>query len=199
MSLLKPIKDPVEGSMHVVGATQLDAEVLRAPCAITYVIQAQGIEAFSGEQVFEIWSRQWPQPGADLPVVFDREKTDRIEIQWDKVMSTADSARMHADELAEQLRSGGAVRQPGGTAGPAITPIVIGNASPERVAEAMARAEQTLGIDLNGDGVVGGAASSPTPDAGGDLTSQLERLTKLRDSGALTEAEFESMKRKVIG
>ncbi len=47
---------------------------------------------------------QWPQPGADLPVVFDREKTDRIEIQWDQVMTTNDSARMHADELAARLR-----------------------------------------------------------------------------------------------
>jgi hypothetical protein len=215
MSFLKPIKDPVEGSMHVVGATQLDAEVLRAPCTITYVIQAPGVEAFSGEQVFEIWSRQWPQPGDDLPVVFDREKTDRIEIQWDKVMDTSDSARLHADELAAQMREGAAA-QPGQSTGagqagaPVITPIVIGNASPERIADAMAKAEQTLGIDLDGDGKIGGATSagaapagggapSPAASAGGDLTSQLERLAKLRDSGALTEAEFESMKRKVIG
>ncbi|HEY2053926.1 MAG TPA: hypothetical protein VGH14_08335 [Solirubrobacterales bacterium] len=106
MSLLKPIRDPVEGSMHVVAATQLDPTQLRAPCTITYVIQAPGVEAFSGEKVFEIWSKQWPQPGADLPVVFDRKKTDRIEIHWDQVMTTSDSARLHADELAAQLRGG---------------------------------------------------------------------------------------------
>jgi Short C-terminal domain len=212
VSLLKPIKDPVEGSMHVVAATQLDAEVLRAPCTITYVIQAPGVEAFSGEQVFEIWSRQWPQPGADLPVVFDREKTDRIEIQWDKVMSTSDSARLHAEELAAQMREGAQPGQATGTGqpgAPVVTPIVIGNASPERIAEAMAKAEQALGMDLDGDGKVGGATGAgaasgaggaPSPAAaGGDLASQLERLTKLRDSGALTDAEFESMKRKAIG
>jgi hypothetical protein len=104
MSLFHRIKDPVEGSMHVVAATQLDPTQLRAPCHITYVIQAPGVEAFSGEADFEIWSKQWPQPGADLPVVFDREKTDRIEIKWDQVMTTNDSARMHADELAAELR-----------------------------------------------------------------------------------------------
>jgi hypothetical protein len=71
---------------------------------ITYVIQAPGVDAFSGEADFEIWSKQWPQPGADLPVVFDREKPDRIEIQWDKVTTTNDSARMHADELAAEPR-----------------------------------------------------------------------------------------------
>jgi hypothetical protein len=107
MSLFHRIKDPVEGSMHIVAATQLDPSQLRAPCHITYVIQASGVEAFSGEADFEIWSKQWPQPGADLPVVFDREKNDRIEIQWDKVMTTNDSARMHADELAAELRGEG--------------------------------------------------------------------------------------------
>lgn len=107
MSLFHRIKDPVEGSMHVVAATQLDPSQLRAPCHITYVIQAPGVEAFSDESDFEIWSKQWPRPGADLPVVFDREKTDRIEIQWDQVMTTNDSARMHADELAAELRGEG--------------------------------------------------------------------------------------------
>ncbi|HEY4279207.1 MAG TPA: hypothetical protein VGM91_13375 [Conexibacter sp.] len=171
MSLLRRIKHPVEGSMHVVGATAIDPDEMRAPCHITYVIQAPGIAAFSGEHVFELWTRQWPTPGDDLPVVFDREKPDRVEIQWDKVMSHADSARMHADQLAAQLRGEGVAGDgqapvPGGTM---ITPIVIGNASPERVREAMARAEQALGIDLDGDGVVGGAAAPaastpPAPD-----------------------------------
>jgi hypothetical protein len=45
MSLFHRIKDPVEGSMHVVAATQLDPTQLRAPCHITYVIQAPGVEA----------------------------------------------------------------------------------------------------------------------------------------------------------
>jgi hypothetical protein len=45
MSLFHQIKDPVEGSMHVVAATQPDPTQLRAPCHITYVIQAPGVEA----------------------------------------------------------------------------------------------------------------------------------------------------------
>jgi hypothetical protein len=40
------------------------------------------------------------------------------------------------------------------------------------------------------------AASRPS---GPDLTAQLAELAKLRDSGALDEAEFESAKRKVLG
>jgi hypothetical protein len=51
MSLFHRIKDPVEGSMHV--------------------------EAFSGEAGFEIWSKQWPQPGAEFVGAAPRRRTRR--------------------------------------------------------------------------------------------------------------------------
>jgi hypothetical protein len=224
----KRITDPVEGSMHIVGCTALDPREMRAPCHITYVIQAQGIPAFSGEQVFELWSNQWPSPGDDLPVVFDRAKPDRVQIQFDQLPTHADSARMHAEQLAEQLRAGGAAAatapgsvQPGPTiaTGPfagwptptTITPIVIGSADPARINDAIARAEQALGMDLNGDGAIGGpmapppaqappAPPAPAPPAPADDTiSRLERLAKLRDTGVITPDEFEGQKRKILG
>jgi Short C-terminal domain len=52
---------------------------------------------------------------------------------------------------------------------------------------------------------VGGSGFSPAPAAasgsasGGDSVAQLERLAKLRDSGALTEAEFEQQKARILG
>jgi Short C-terminal domain len=47
----------------------------------------------------------------------------------------------------------------------------------------------------------GGFAPAPAPSAGtgGDHLAELERLAKLRDSGALTDAEFEQQKAKVLG
>lgn len=44
-------------------------------------------------------------------------------------------------------------------------------------------------------------APAPTPPAGGggDHLADLERLAKLRDSGALTDAEFEQQKAKILG
>jgi hypothetical protein len=41
-------------------------------------------------------------------------------------------------------------------------------------------------------------ASAPAP-SGGDHIAELERLAKLRDSGALTDAEFEQQKAKILG
>jgi hypothetical protein len=35
--------------------------------------------------------------------------------------------------------------------------------------------------------------------AGGDHLADLERLAKLRDSGVLTDAEFEQQKAKILG
>jgi hypothetical protein len=50
---------------------------------------------------------------------------------------------------------------------------------------------------------VGGGGFSPAPqptaDAGGDSVAELERLAKLRDSGALTDAEFEQQKARILG
>lgn len=47
----------------------------------------------------------------------------------------------------------------------------------------------------------GGFAPAPAPGAGGggDHLADLERLAKLRDSGALTDAEFEQQKAKILG
>jgi hypothetical protein len=43
-------------------------------------------------------------------------------------------------------------------------------------------------------------APAPSPSGGGeDQIAQLERLAKLRDSGALTDAEFEQQKAKILG
>ena len=66
--------------------------------------------------------------------------------------------------------------------------------------EALETAEAMLGQDLDGDGRV-----SPRPPGavftvpgGADPISKLERLQKLRESGALTDAEFEEQKRRIL-
>ncbi len=49
----------------------------------------------------------------------------------------------------------------------------------------------------------GGKTPAPAPSGGssggGDTVAELERLAKLRDSGALTDAEFEQQKARVLG
>jgi Short C-terminal domain len=45
----------------------------------------------------------------------------------------------------------------------------------------------------------GAGGFAPSGGSGGDSVAALERLAKLRDSGALTEAEFETQKAKILG
>jgi hypothetical protein len=110
------MSDPVHGSMHVVGCSALDAREMRAPCHVTYVIQADGIEAFSGEQVFELWAAQWPQPGDDLPVIFDRANPSHVDVDTTQVPNSADQAMTDAQQLAAQLNAGGGAAGASGTA-----------------------------------------------------------------------------------
>jgi hypothetical protein len=44
-----------------------------------------------------------------------------------------------------------------------------------------------------------GFSPAPAPSGGGDSVAELERLAKLRDSGALSETEFEQQKAKILG
>ena len=96
----QPIKDPVEGWMHVVDCTASNPEAAPAPCRITYVIQAEGVGLFSGDQVFELGSDQWPKPCDDLPVVFDRAHIDHIQIQWDRLPTHAECLKQQIDSTA---------------------------------------------------------------------------------------------------
>jgi hypothetical protein len=44
-----------------------------------------------------------------------------------------------------------------------------------------------------------GFSPAPAPAGGGDSVAELERLAKLRDSGALSDAEFQQQKAKILG
>jgi putative oligomerization/nucleic acid binding protein len=54
------------------------------------------------------------------------------------------------------------------------------------------------GVDLEAIGAAG-TAFGAQPTVGGDRISELERLAKLRESGALTESEFQAQKQRLLG
>jgi hypothetical protein len=71
---------------------------------MNYVVQAPGVPAFAGEQVFEVWTTQWPNPGDDLPVVFDPRQPETLKIP----MGSAHVARRFR-ETARRATRGPAV------------------------------------------------------------------------------------------
>ena len=91
----------------------------------------------------------------------------------------------------------------GATIGEGVTlPIKVDANDPSKIAidwqsaqTAPARGEVR---PAGGSGFTPAPAPVPVADAG-DQISELERLAKLRDSGALTDAEFEQQKARILG
>jgi hypothetical protein len=90
----------------------------------------------------------------------------------------------------------------GATLGQGVTlPIKVDQNDPSKIAIDWESAQQAPAHGevrpTGGSGFV--PAPAPASSGGGDNIAELERLAKLRDSGALTDAEFEQQKAKILG
>jgi hypothetical protein len=111
----------IAGSMRVIACTAVESGDLKAPCRIDYEISADGVRPFVGQQVFETWTRQWPQPGDVLPVMFGRDRSGRVQIRIEPLPAPSRSTIAQVSPLAAALRSGAAAPAAGASwsAGPA--------------------------------------------------------------------------------
>lgn len=200
MRLFRRIKDPVEGSAQVVSATQYTGGGMWKNAEMTIVVQALGIEPFTLRHKCMAPADRWPHPGAVLPVVFDRRHTDRLDVQWDDVPTGEERGMAQAEALRSALAGGGAAPPGGFPAGVHVETRVIDLSSQPEARDAMLGAlEAATGQDLDGDGRVGGAPAAAGPPGGEDRLGALERLARLRDSGALSDEEFAAEKRRLLG
>jgi hypothetical protein len=175
------IKDPVDGTAQVVGSSQPPDNATSSNVNLNLVVQAEGMQAVSVEHNCIAPTKKWPWPGATLPVTFDRDDPTRLKIRWDDVPDAGEAAQQQAEALAAQLNQGGAQGPP---AGPADV---------NKIVEALQQAMP--GAQVN----VGGADASPAASGEDDRVAQLERLSKLKESGALTDQEFEREKARILG
>jgi hypothetical protein len=181
------MKDPVDGTAQVVGSTQPPDSATSANVNLTLVVQAEGVPATSIEHSCLAPTRKWPWPGTTLPVTFDRADPDRLKIRWEEVPEVGAQAKEQADALAAQLNQGGgsSMQVP---AGGDVGEIV------------QALQQQFPGAQVQvGDAEVVSGPPAPASGGEGDRVAQLERLAKLKESGALTEQEFEREKARILG
>jgi hypothetical protein len=180
------MKDPVDGTAQVVGSTQPPDSATSANVNLNLVVQAEGVPATSIEHSCMAPTRKWPFPGATLPVTFDRADPDRLKIRWDEVPEAGAMAKQQADALAAQLNQGGDDGQV----------MQAGGADVSEIVEALQQQYPGAQIEVQGQPQVAPNAATGGAD---DHVAQLERLSKLRDSGALTEQEFEREKARILG
>jgi hypothetical protein len=180
------MKDPVDGTAQVVGSTQPPDSATSSNVNLTLVVQAEGVPATSIEHSCIAPTKKWPFPGETLPVTFDRADPDRLKIRWDEVPETGDVAKQQADALAAQMNQGGGGAQV----------MQAGGADLGELIETLQQQYPGAQINVQGQPEVTGGGST---DSGDDRVAQLERLVKLRDSGALSEQEFEREKARILG
>jgi hypothetical protein len=128
------------------------------------------------------------QPGYLIDVAYDPSNPEKVALDVDE--------RYAATPPAVYLRT----RQPGANTAPAPAPGLSGGP----VAPGATYGPVTPGAGYGPVASVsfgGGspASSSPADDSPPTLIEQIERLAKLRDSGALSPEEFETQKRKLLG
>jgi Short C-terminal domain len=117
-------------------------------------------------------------------VTFDRSDPDRLKVRWDDVADSAEASQQQAEALAAQLNQGGS------------GPVVSAGGDVSEIVAALQ--QQFPGAQVQvGDGQVVSGPSAGT--AGDDRIEELERLAKLKESGALTEEEFEREKARILG
>ncbi len=135
-----------------------------------------------GEPAFEVTFKQafashMPRPGGRARVIYDPADHSRIAVLDGEVY-------MPGLSVEKQQRS----RQHRAEATAAAESGHMAEYIEQRKAEAM-RA---------GAVVIGGPAAPAAPPAQPDVVDQLARLADLRDRGALTEAEFQAQKAKLL-
>ena len=177
------IKDGLPGKAVVQSASMPNDEARSYNAAIWLDVYVEGRQPYRVRHECMVKAGKHPWPGTTLPVVVDRENPERIDIQWQDIKTIDESME------AGPLPGGGpASAEPG-------QPQVIDLRGTD-LAEQLRDALAAKGI------ATGGAAEGAAPESSGNMVedriAKLERLSKLRESGVLSDAEFEAEKARIL-
>ena len=100
------MKDPVEGTLTVVGISAPDPTATSANYRLDGVVSAEGLPPTAVVHHGMASVAKWPSGGDTLPVTVDRAKPERLTIHWERLATGHQQNRTAAQALAEQMRSG---------------------------------------------------------------------------------------------
>lgn len=163
------MKDPVEGTLTVVGITTPDPTATSTNYRLDGVVAGQGIEPTAVVHHGMTSVAHWPSPGDVLPVTFDRAKPERLVINWDGMKTSHQQAASAAQALAEQMRSGAAPAAAAPTpavptTAPAPAAPFVGNTDPD-VAPRSITAADILARGTAGTALINGVFPSAEPSS----------------------------------
>lgn len=187
------ISDPVDVDAQVVSVSRAP-HATHGTAVMDLVVQPPGREAVAIECTSaRAPVAKWPTPGGTLPVTVSASNPEKCRARWDDVPESGEIATDRAAQLAQQLNQGGG---PGGRVATGVSGDV------NEIVEALQQAMPGAQIEVEGAGSTPGGGAMPGASAGGaedDRVAQLERLARLKQSGALTDQEFEREKARILG
>ena len=218
----KRIKDPVRGSAQIVTMTAAPDHASSANCRMQLVVSVPGHASFAIDDEYLIKVKKWPSPGQTLPIEASASDPTKFKILWDEIQSWDVRGAAQAQQLAAAMNQ---QPPPRPARGSAVHGAGRPDGDDQRSAgdpEELKQYEVMTGMDLDGDGKIAGGAAAPggglqgmiagamaaaqqgmpaSPDQPGkadDRVAALERLAALKASGALTDAEFEAEKQRIL-
>lgn len=160
------LADPVAATAQVVSASappRSGQNAGRAMCELNLVITVPGQPSLATDTACLAPLAKWPAPGMTLPVTADRSDVHRFRINWDEVATGWDTGVAQAHQLADLINTGPAAPTNAASTGLGGSKVVTTssitiNGRPASAAD-IAPFEAITGMDLNGDGVIGGDGS----------------------------------------
>jgi hypothetical protein len=219
-STRKILKKGLPGRATVVSSSVPERGATSFNMAMTLQVHVEGITPYEVEDQWMVKAKDTEFLGSfPLPIKVDAENHDKVAIDWDQFRQEAaeqKSARQQA------LADGGAGAAQG------ATPVIDMQNDPElrhKIEQVLGRtltpgstetiAENDPQLQMRimqvvqqhaAEKAAGAGASGFASDAGGgggdpeaERIAQLERLASLKDSGALSDKEFEAEKNKILG
>jgi len=212
----KNMKDPVRGTLQVTASTYPPDSATSGNFSINGIVSADGIPPTAVEHAGIAKVKKWPHSGQTLPITVDRADPTRLQIEWDEVADSWDTARQNAEALAEAMRSGTTTTQTTTGAGmPQITTsnvtidasgvpglkdevmkLAMGGGTPDQIMDAL-RAHGVQMPDMPAMPVMPMGPGMGVPEE--DPASRLRKLEELKRDGLITEAEYQSKRAAVLG
>jgi hypothetical protein len=189
----KVLKKGMPGRATIVERGALDRGGTSFNLPMTLQVFVAGITPYEAEDQWMVKAKDAVALDGSIPIKVDPDNHEKVAIDWETLRAE------YEQEVAARREALAA----GGPAGAAINvgapQAIDANANPE-VMEQVNQMLGQMGINVQGQpaAATGFASDGSGPDAD-DQLSQLERLSALRASGALTDEEFEEQKRRILG
>jgi hypothetical protein len=212
----KVLKKGMPGVATIVEIGVMDRGATSFNLPMTLQVHVEGITPYEVEGQWMVKAKDAGALSGSIPVKVDREDHEKVAIDWDGVRAQYAQAKTARQEAL----AGGGGMGAGATQG--ATPTIDMRNDPElreKIEKVLGRkltpgtSEQVAENDPElqmrimqvvqehaAQKAVGAAPAAGAAGGGGDDTvGKLERLAALKSSGAITEAEFEREKQKLLG